>query len=263
MGWRILYIENAKSMRLYLDNIKIERETGDLTVPLADIHTLVIDNQMITLTTPLLVKCSEYNINIIICSLEHMPSTIVSPVSGNYQSSLMLKKQIEWDSKMKEILWKRIVENKIENQGDLLIHFNKSTDVISKIKDFEFEVEDNDATNREGLAAKMYFRELFGPNFIRFDDDVVNAGLNYGYSILRSLISKTLVAKGLNPTLGIFHKGYNNPFNLSDDIIEVFRPLIDEYVYVNLKDAIIFKKQNRLELINHTAKDVFIKGNKQ
>ena len=81
---------------------------------------------------------------------------------------------------------------------------------------------ENDKSNREGLAAKVYFHELFGLDFRRFDDDIINAGLNYGYAILRSQISKTVIAKGLNPCLGIFHKGYDNPFNLSDDIIEVY-----------------------------------------
>lgn len=109
----------------------------------------------------------------------------------------------------------------------------------------------------------MYFRELFGEKFKRFDEDVVNAGLNYGYSLLRSQISKTIIAKGLNPSLGIFHKGYNNPYNLSDDIIEVFRPLIDEYVYSKLVDALLFKRENRLELIACTSKDAYICGKKQ
>lgn len=121
----------------------------------------------------------------------------------------------------------------------------------------------NDKSNREGLAAKVYFHELFGLDFRRFDDDIINAGLNYGYAILRSQISKTVIAKGLNPCLGIFHKGYDNPFNLSDDIIEVFRPLIDQYAYRNLRDAIIFTKKNRIELIELTGKDAIINFQKQ
>lgn len=263
MGWRILYIEEAKSVRLYLDNIRIEREVGDITVPLSDIHTLVIDNQMITITVPLIVKCSEYNINLIICSLEHIPTSTVSPISGNYQSAIMLRKQIDWDMHLKNIIHQKIIVNKIENQSDLLKHLGLQFDTIHKLLDFSREVQLSDYTNREGLAAKMYFRELFGSNFKRFDEDIINAGLNYGYSILRSQISKTIIAKGLNPSLGIFHKGYNNPFNLSDDIIEVFRPIIDEYVYKNMIDAIIFKKENRMELIACTAKDAYICGKRQ
>ena len=128
---------------------------------------------------------------------------------------------------------------------------------------FESEVNEGDTLNREGLSAKMYFRVLYGSNFKRFEESVINNGLNYGYSILRSQISKTIIAKGLLPGIGIIHKGYNNPFNLSDDIIEVFRPLVDWYVYTYLKDAIVFKREHRLELIKLTTKDVLIKGCRQ
>lgn len=263
MGWRIIYIEEAKGVRLYLDNIKIEKENGELTLPLADIHTLVIDNQMVSITVPLIVKCSEYNINLIICSIEHIPTSIVSPISGNFQSAMMLRKQMGWNEQIKSIIHQKIVKNKIENQYNLLKHLNLSMDTIGKLVNFSYEVYPFDSTNREGLSAKLYFRELFGSEFKRFEDDVVNAGLNYGYSILRSQISKSIIAKGLSPSLGIFHKGYNNPYNLSDDIIEVFRPLIDEYVYKKLLDALIFKRENRLELIACTAKDAYICGKKQ
>lgn len=263
MGWRIIYIEEAKSVRLYLDNIKIEKETGDLTVPLSDIHTLVIDNQMITITVPLIVKCSEYNINLIICSIQHIPISIISAITGNYQSAIMLKKQIDWNSHLKGIIHQKIIQNKIQNQGDLLKHFKLSYFSIQKLVDFSSDVLPFDATNREGLAAKIYFRELFGKDFIRFEENIINSGLNYGYSILRSQISKTIISKGLNPSLGIFHKGYNNPYNLSDDIIEVFRPIIDEYVYVYLIEAIIFKRDDRLGLINQTCKDAYIMGKRQ
>ncbi len=263
MGWRIIYIENAMSIRLYLDNLKIEKETTEVTIPLSDIHSLIIDNQKVTMTVPLINKCSEYNINLILCSIEHMPQTIIQPYSGNFQSPLMLKKQMEWNSVTKNILHKLIIKNKITNQIDLLKHLNRGVEVITKLNQFAEEVNEGDTLNREGLSAKMYFRNLFGSTFKRFEDDVINIGLNYGYSIFRSQISKTLIAKGLLPCIGIIHIGYNNPFNLSDDIIEVFRPLVDWYVYTHLKEALIFKKEHRLDLIKLSTTDVLIKGTRQ
>lgn len=263
MGWRILYIEEAISVKLYLDNIRIEKETGFLTIPLSDIHTIVIDNQMISITIPLIVKCSEYNINLVVCSIEHMPKASVISFNGNYQAPLILKKQIMWDEITKQCLHKLLIKNKIENQTDLLKHYNKNSDAIAKMVELASSIEIGDVTNREGLTAKIYFRALFGSDFKRFDDDVINAGLNYGYSILRSQISKSIIAKGLNPSLGIIHKGANNFFNLSDDIIEVFRPIIDEYVYLNLVDALFLTKQNRIELIRCTTKDCLIKNQRQ
>ena len=118
---------------------------------------------------------------------------------------------------------------------------NKNQDVINKLYQFENEVEKDDITNREGLAAKMYFRELFGDNFIRFDDDVVNAGLNYGYSIFRSLISSIIVAKGYLPNLGIFHRGKQN----------------------NMMEDILFKQEHKEALIRLTTKKLEIDGRKQ
>lgn len=263
MGWRIIYIEEAMNVRLYLDNLKVEKETTEVTIPLTDIHSLIIDNQKVTMTVPLIAKCAEYNINLIVCSIEHMPTALLQPYNGNFQTPLMLKKQMEWDSFTKSIIHKFIIKNKIQNQIDLLKHLSLDQDVIIKLIQFMDEVNEGDTLNREGLAAKMYFRVLFGKDFKRFDEDVINFGLNYGYSILRSQISKTLIAKGLLPSLGIIHIGYNNPFNLSDDIIEVFRPLVDWYAFMYLKDSIIFKRDHRLELIKLTTQDVIIQGSKQ
>ena len=113
------------------------------------------------------------------------------------------------------------------------------------------------------MTAKLYFKALFGKEFIRGAEDVINYGLNYGYEILRSQISKSICARGLNPSLGIIHRGYTNYFNLSDDIIEVFRPIIDNYVYVNMKDAYIFKQQHKIDLVKSTLNDAFICGKKQ
>ena len=125
------------------------------------------------------------------------------------------------------------------------------------------EVELDDVTNREGLAAKMYFREMFGDDFVRFDEDVINAGLNYGYSIFRALISSIIVAKGYLPNLGIFHRGKQNMFNLSDDIIEVFRPIVDHYVCNHMMEDILFKQEHREALIQLTSKKIEIDGRKQ
>lgn len=251
------------NIRLYLDNIKIIKSTTEIVIPLIDIHTLIIDNQQLTITIPLINKCAEYNINLIICSIEHMPQTMIQPFTGNYQYPLMLKKQLSWLEHTKKKIHQLIIKNKIKNQADLLKHFGLSINTIQKLILYESEVELSDITNREGLAAKMYFKALFGPDFRRFDSDVVNAGLNYGYSILRSQISKSVIAKGLTPCLGIFHRGHTNAFNLCDDIIEVFRPIIDEYVYNHLKEAIIFKKEHRLELIQVTTHQAIIQSSKQ
>lgn len=262
MGWRIVYIEESENVSSYLDNVKIKRINDDILIPYRDIHTLIIDNYKTYLTTNFIIKCAEYKINLIICGLEHLPIAFVNPISGNSQSPLVLKKQLEWKNNMKEKLHKLIIKGKIENQVQILISNNKNIDVINKIKQFKNQTIDGDLTNREGLAAKMYFRELFGNNFIRFNDDVVNAALNYGYTILRTQISKVLISKGLNTNLGIFHRGIDNQFNLSDDIIEVFRPIVDNYVYKNILNKDTFTREDRINLIKITTKNMKYNGQK-
>lgn len=256
MGWRIVYIEESDNVSSYLDNVKIKRASDDILIPYRDIHTLIIDNYKTYLTTNFIIKCAEYKINLIICGLEHLPIAFVNPISGNSQSPLILKKQLEWKINKKSELHKLIIKGKIENQIQVLILNNKDNNIINKIKQFKDQTLNGDTTNREGLAAKMYFRELFGEGFIRFNEDIINAALNYGYTILRTQISKVLISKGLNTNLGLFHRGINNQFNLSDDVIEVFRPIVDNYVYNNMMNKEAFTREDRISIIKLTTKNM-------
>ncbi len=263
MGWRVIYIEECEKISLYLDNLKVNRENGDLLIPISDIHTLIIDNYKMIFTVQLVIKLVKNNVNIVFNDLEHKPCSNVIPFSGNYNASQVLKKQIQWSEDSKSYAHKLIIQAKIYNQAEILKQNNKSVDVINKLHRFMDEVEMSDTGNREGLAAKMYFRELFGHSFIRFNDDPINAGLDYGYSILRSQISTIIVSKGYHPSLGIFHRGPQNAFNLADDIIEVFRPIVDNYVYNNIDILEIFSKKHRIDLIKLTTKKVIYDGKKQ
>lgn len=257
MGWRVVYIEESEYLSLYLDNLKIKKNSQDLLIPLKDIHTLIIDNYKAVLSINLINKCSEENINVVLCGIDHMPITTIFPLSGNNKTPLMLKKQFAWSEEIRNFLQKEIVRSKIKNQVAVLEKHKRSVAVIEKIKVFEAEVNLGDTGNREGLSAKLYFRELFGSSFLRFKDDVINAGLNYGYSILRLQISKVLLGKGLNPSLGLFHYGPENMFNLSDDIIEVFRPIVDDWVLINLEGEKLFKREHRLDLVKLTTKHFY------
>lgn len=263
MGYKVLYIEKSEHLRLYLDNLKIESEKGEILFPIQDVLTLIIDNDRTNLSIKLINKLMEYNVCTILCGVDHLPKTHILPVNGNYAQSGNLFKQIEWSEKIKNKLQRLIVVGKIKNQINLLNRYNCKYETIKKMNDYSLEVEDKDLTNREGLAAKIYFRALFGDDFIRFDEDVINAGLNYGYSILRSLITSIIISKGYSPNFGIFHKGKTNMFNLSDDIIEVFRPLVDQWVYENLTNEIIFKAAHREALIKLSTERVIIDGKSQ
>lgn len=264
MGWRTIYIEENNYLSLYLDNIKIRNINDDeVLLPLKDIDMIVFDNYKATLSVNLLSKCSEYNINLVICDMNHMPISQIVPFSGNCLSSKILFKQLNWDNDLKGELWKKIIYHKIENQLFVLKENDRDISYINMIENLKSTIEFYDMTNREGLVAKIYFRALFGDKFRRFEEDTINAGLNYGYIILRTMIAKSLVSKGLNCMLGIFHKGESNNFNLADDIIEVFRPIIDNYVYNNLNDQVLFTRTHRLELIKLLSNKIEINGKKQ
>lgn len=263
MGHRVIYVEKCEYLRLYLDNLKVMVKDNDILFPISDIQILVIDNYQSNISVPLINKLTENNVCTIICGVDHLPKSYILPINGNFATSGNINKQITWEKERKALLHSIIVKYKIENQIEILKQNNKSHEVIKKLYEFVDSIELDDKTNREGLAAKMYFRELFGSDFIRFDDDVINAGLNYGYSIFRSLITSIIVAKGYIANIGIFHKGKQNMFNLSDDIIEVFRPIVDDFVYNTMRDEILFKQEHREKLIQLTNKKILIDSRKQ
>lgn len=263
MGWRVVYIEESQRLSLYLDNLKVLlSDDQEILIPLKDINSLICDNYKMTMTVQLLNQCAENNINVVICGIDHQPKMMMVPHSAHHTMALVLRKQIYWDDEKKKVLHQNIVQAKINNQISVL-KSKKINDVrINRIESFITEVEPGDPGNREGLAAKMYFNLLFGSDFIRFGDDPVNAGLNYGYAILRSQISKIIYSKGLNASIGIFHKGPSNMFNLSDDIIEPFRPIIDSFVYDHLRYANEFTNAHRKALIQLTTEKILINNQK-
>jgi CRISPR-associated protein Cas1 len=263
MGWRVVYVEESEHISLHLDNIVVKQTDKEIMIPVSDLQTLVLDNYKTTLTVQLLLKLAENNVNVVFCGLDHLPKGECLPLTGHYAAAAMLKKQIDWTDDMKGQLHRQIVRAKIDNQISVLRQNQRSIDAIEQMIGFKHTVEFGDLGNREGLAAKTYFWELFGKDFQRQNSDVINAGLNYGYAILRSKISSILVSKGLNTTLGLFHIGATNPGNLSDDVIEVFRPLVDNYVYQNMRMEEFFKREHKEDLIRIVTKKVEFNGQKQ
>lgn len=260
MGWRVIHVSESDRISLFLDNLKIETENEPLLIPLKDIDSLILDNYKMVASVQLLCKCSEYNVNVVLCGVDHSPKAIVMAHSGHHQSANILKKQILWEEEIKGFAHQQIVKQKILNQITILkkVGINELDKMFSYLENVEL----FDTTNREGHAAKVYFRLLFGNSFIRFEDDIINAGLNYGYSILRTQINKSIVAKGLNSSLGIIHKGPYNAFNLSDDVIEPFRPIVDLWVYTNLMSCNDLTKEHRQELIKLSTSKVMVNQQK-
>lgn len=181
------------------------------------------------------------------------------PYYGSFNTSKKILNQVNWNKEKKEKAWQQIVKYKIHNQAMLLKKVNISGH--EKLIEYEEQVEPADKTNREGHAAKVYFNLLFGIDFCRGKVDNTNIALDYGYSILLSMLNKEIVSKGYITPLGLNHKSEFNQFNLTCDLMEIYRPLIDEIVYKNREFA--FDKTYKYKLIDVSNQKVKIENKEQ
>lgn len=202
------------------------------TIPIEDIGVVMLDNPQITLSHPLLNALLSNNAAIITCNDRHMPSGMLLPLEGNTLQSERYKTQINASLPLKKQLWQQTVQAKIANQAAVLLELGYD---IEPMQYFQRSVRSGDPDNYEGRAASFYWKHLFNgildDDFVRgrFEDDPNNL-LNYGYAVLRAVITRSLVSSGLLPTLGIHHSNKYNAFCLADDIMEPYRPFVDRIV---------------------------------
>lgn len=253
MTWRIVHVNQSEKMHLKLDNLVIKKCGEEFVIPLSDISMIVAEGGDTVVTLRLLSALSKYNIALIVCDNEHLPTGIYHSQNGHFRAYKKLQNQIGWTQAQKEKMWQIVTYFKINNQQDVLSMFEKGIESIQLLADYKDNVELGDRTNREGHAAKVYFNELFGKQFTRVtqqEADVINAGLNYGYAIMRAQMARIVSGYGLNGLLGIFHKNEYNQFNLVDDLMEPFRQIVDIWVYQNLRDQDYLKYEFRIQLTN-------------
>lgn len=251
MAYRVILIENEVDINLKLDNLVITKDESDIWIPLDDISVIVLDNLRINISTRMLSIMAEYNIALILCDNKHNPIGYYSSYDNHSRMSKMIGNQISKDRDFYDIIWKSIVESKIENQAQVLEILEKSEEVVKNIREYGKSVKVGDIDNREAHSAKIYFNTLMNATFSRGNDDIlINSGLDYGYTILRSYLARLCVGYGLNTQIGIHHKNEYNRFNLVDDLIEPFRPIVDVYTYKILDGEEYFKAEHRRKLIN-------------
>ena len=223
MPYRNIFIANEASLKLKQNQLVVNNGV-EYTFPIEDIRSIVIDNPQSSFSVKLMSFLGENGVCVIMCNEKHTPCCQLLPI-GTYCRTLkrIELQQNQTKPKLKRI-WQKIVIKKIENQAKCLeLNGINNEKLISISK----AVQSGDASNREGYAANIYFKLLFGNDFTRGQESCINAALNYGYAILRSYIAKTIVALGLEASIGIHHKNQLNSFNLADDIIEPFRPTVD------------------------------------
>ena len=219
------------------------------TIPIEDIGFVVLEHQQTSITLPLLNALSDNNVAVIICGKDYMPNAMLMNLDSNKTQGESFRAQIEASEPLKKGLWKQVVEAKIRNQAALLNKLGKDGD---KLKPYYSNVKSGDSDNREGIAAKIYWNELFGDDFVRSREGVEpNILLNYGYTLLRAAVARSLMGSGLLPAFGIFHHNRYNAFPLADDIMEPYRPYVDEIVYHMYTNGIDqLNKEAKSQLLN-------------
>ncbi len=199
------------------------------TIPIEDIGFVLLENQQISITLPLLNALSDNNAAVIFCSDKMMPNAMLLNLDCNSIQGERYRDQLNASEPLKKNIWKQTVEAKIRNQAALLNKLDKDGDLL---KPYWQNVKSGDADNREGIAAKIYWDALFGDEFTRSRvGRSPNEMLNYGYIILRSAVARSLMGSGLLPAIGIYHRNRYNSFPLADDIMEPYRPFVDEIVF--------------------------------
>ena len=258
MSWRTVVITQRAKLDLQMGYLVI-RMDKITKIHLSEINTVLIDSPAVSLTTGLLAELSRKKIKVIFCDEKRLPSSQLIPFYGSHDTSLKYKKQIQWTDEMKKFIWSENVAEKIKQQAEFLDE--KRREESKLLWKYKSEVLPGDETNREGHAAKVYFNALFGMEFLRTQENTINAALNYGYSIILSMFAKEIVSQGYFTQLGIFHDNMFNELNLACDLMEPFRILVDRQVYkMNLQE---FGKEEKIELVDILNHSVYIDGNQE
>ena len=221
-----------------------------------DITSLLLESQAVTISTAALQKLAEYGVTVYICDEKHLPAALLLPVNRHSRQLKVLKGQIAMTKPVQKRLWQSVVMAKIRNQARCLELLSRPEG--GDLLELARSVRSGDPDNCEASAAVQYFPALFGQGFTRDTGCLTNAALNYGYAILRGAVARNLAVHGIEPCLGIFHHSELNQFNLADDLMEPYRPLVDLYVASQVNDEernlTPKMKQNLFNLTNYMVR---------
>lgn len=255
MSWRTIVITKRAKLDLQL-GFMVVRGEDTTKVALNEIAVVLIESTAVSLTTSLLAELTKRKVKVIFCDEKRNPSSELVSYYGSHDTSNKIRKQIAWRQNIKEAVWTEIVSEKIRKQKELLELLGKEEAEL--LSSYLQQIAWNDETNREGHAAKVYFNALFGLDFTRTEDNLINAALNYGYSIILSSFTREIVANGYITQLGLFHDNMFNQFNLASDLMEPFRPLVDKCVLEMKLEQ--FEHEEKMWLVDIQNQEVQIDG---
>ncbi|MFV0379955.1 MAG: type II CRISPR-associated endonuclease Cas1 [Anaerorhabdus sp.] len=263
MTWKTVIINEECVVSLALNTMKVKINGDYLKIPIGDLQTVIFSHEKTTITIPLLCCLIKNNVGVIISNQKKDPIGIFLPFNQHSLVFKQLNKQLNWKLTQKKKLWKKIIKDKIKGEIKILEYLESENKVLNKLNVFFDDVKSDDSTNREAMAARLYYSYIFGNDFVRHTETTVNFALDYGYKIVASYISRLLASRGYLVQYGIHHIGSSNPFNLTYDFIEVFRVFVDLLV-LNIVDFDgTFKMEHRHELVNILNYTVTLQNKKQ
>lgn len=260
MGYINIITYSAQNISTKNKQLLLANGQDSVAYPIEDINSLLVESDRCTISTNTIRQLAQNDIVTYFCDEKHLPCAYLINYNGFYKNLEVYNHQVSLSKPTQKNLWKQIITSKVQNQIEVLNLCGIKNDLacyISKIKSA-------DSDNIEALVANKYFKLLFGKNFARKNENFVNSCLNYAYAIVRGMIARTVVAHGLLPFLGVFHKNKLNAFNLVDDLIEPFRPIVDLLVakQIDLSQTELTPKtkQQLFSVVNH---DMLVGGQKQ
>ena len=257
---RTLEISNPAYLKVRQQQLIIEREQEVIAqVPIEDIGVLLISHNQVALSHAVIQKCAEAKAVIVHCNSKYLPVSLTLPLSAHSLHTKVLREQVALNTVRRKQLWQKIVQAKVAEQALTLERLNNpSISLQAMVK----KVKSDDSTNIEAQAAQKYWKLLVHKDFKRDPDlEGLNSLLNYGYAILRALVARAIVVTGFHPALGLNHSNQYNPYCLADDLMEPFRPWVDECV-LGLDDEQM-SLHNKRALLELLASEVNYQDKKQ
>ena len=262
MAYRNLVIGSEAKLTLKNKQLCVKTDTINDTVPIEDIDTILVENRQCTLSAALIGTLAQNGVALFVCDEFHMPCAVLLPYLQHSRQHEITKRQLALSVPAKKQLWKQIVIAKISNQSKCLSLCGYD-DAAEELRRITYNVKSGDSGYAEGHAAAKYFSALYGEGFTRDHNyDNRNGWLNYGYAIIRGCIARTLAVYGFFPAFGIQHHSQLNQFNLADDFIEPFRPLVDLFTAQNATEDTPLTTAIKRQLVNLVNYNIVIDGKK-
>lgn len=235
MAWRGVHISRPARLKLRDRQLVVAQDDGEVSLAIEDIAWLILDTPQVSVTGSLLSALAENGVALIVPDDKHHPAGVLLPFHQHHVQAHIAHTQIGISLPLKKRLWQTLIVAKIRNQATLLEHLGRPQ--AKGIFAMAERVGSGDPDNLEAQAARNYWSALFADFTRGNEEDRRNALLNYGYSVVRAAIARSCVASGLLPAFGVHHELRSNAFNLADDLIEPFRPFVDQMAYDQAKNS--------------------------